>query len=1144
MKADASPPAVGRVVTFYSYKGGVGRSMSMASVAALLARLNLRVLAIDFDLEAPGLERYFLDAERCRQAREQPGLMDLILAYRKALTDESAFAEAAFERWSDFRLTAIHEASALGGSVDLMTAGRREPLASKQAYARAVRSFDWQDFFHNWKGDLFFDWFKRQLVAPGTGYDVVLVDSRTGVTEMGGVCAYQLADVAVLLCAPNFQNLDGTMDIVEDFRSEAVWALRRGRPLEILAIPARLAADHPRRQDFLDEFKRRLGVDALPAALADAGLSYENLALPYLPEYAVAEGLVATSGAETFQRLADALTVLADESTALGRHRGPALQRLRGGASDAPGALLADTTQSTAGFDVFIDHAQGDAELAESIAGRLGQSGLNCFLPGGGGADERVDEAQERALAYSRVLLVCFGQPTRGEARAHRIALARRQPEIRVVPVLLPGADLGALASFDLSEVQALDLREGHARLDALVDAVLGLTRRRSAVRESAPQRDPYPGARPHVEDDAGFFAGRDGEVDALAGLLQGHRVVLLWGASQVGKTSLVQAGLLPVLRRESSGQPAPFARLAVHDLRSASPPPAPAMLLAPGGRRQLLVLDHADLLPADDAPAWRERVHEVSQLAAATGERLSLLVVARDPARLLELLRAATPGEVGVFRLEALGSQGLRRAIEEPARRAGHLLEPGLAERLIEGAGAACSAIAAIQLALHELWRARSRGWLTNKCLDAEGQLAGLVRRHHARFMETLPPEQRAAAGVAFARLVTLSRGYQLLPGVEAVQELCSVPALARGGGEALVHSLASAFLLDLQGEQEGGLQATLSGSDATAYFDGNDSLVDLPFLLWREPLGATVSRWDGGAAGLLQGAALFESLEWLARRRDELSERETRFIDASARESERLQRAADEARRTEDQAKLQAAQQLAEARERANIRLRRWRYTLGAFLVAAVLMVVVAERLREAAMEQQRIAVQAREDEAVQREKAEALAKSLRNELDQRLAQYGVKASTRAAAVASPQLQLQIFQANAALESASITDDERARRRSTTVEYFARGVDDNKVEAALLGLGFTVRKPDAKFPGAPSNAIWFGSAARIDDVKLVALTLVRAGVRIVAIRPLQTYLAGKKDQALIQVGTDMSMLDAPGLTVEQIQKATEFKR
>ena len=48
------------VITFYSYKGGVGRSMAMANLAVLLARdYGLDVVVVDWDLEAPGLHRFF-----------------------------------------------------------------------------------------------------------------------------------------------------------------------------------------------------------------------------------------------------------------------------------------------------------------------------------------------------------------------------------------------------------------------------------------------------------------------------------------------------------------------------------------------------------------------------------------------------------------------------------------------------------------------------------------------------------------------------------------------------------------------------------------------------------------------------------------------------------------------------------------------------------------------------------------------------------------------------------------------------------------------------------------------------------------------------------------------------------------------------
>ncbi len=67
----------GTVYTFYSYKGGVGRSMALVNVAALLAKWGKRVLIVDWDLEAPGIEKYL--AAWIRRYPEPPrGIIDLM----------------------------------------------------------------------------------------------------------------------------------------------------------------------------------------------------------------------------------------------------------------------------------------------------------------------------------------------------------------------------------------------------------------------------------------------------------------------------------------------------------------------------------------------------------------------------------------------------------------------------------------------------------------------------------------------------------------------------------------------------------------------------------------------------------------------------------------------------------------------------------------------------------------------------------------------------------------------------------------------------------------------------------------------------------------------------------------------------------
>src|SRR4051794_22775320 len=78
------------VYTFYSYKGGVGRSMALANIAECFREKHLRVLMVDWDLEAPGLETYFYGTssrtndERLDQVRRQPGLIDMLHEYKDA----------------------------------------------------------------------------------------------------------------------------------------------------------------------------------------------------------------------------------------------------------------------------------------------------------------------------------------------------------------------------------------------------------------------------------------------------------------------------------------------------------------------------------------------------------------------------------------------------------------------------------------------------------------------------------------------------------------------------------------------------------------------------------------------------------------------------------------------------------------------------------------------------------------------------------------------------------------------------------------------------------------------------------------------------------------------------------------------------
>ncbi len=76
-----SDPRSGRIITFYSYKGGTGRTMALANVAWILAANGYKVLAVDWDLEGPGLHRFFHPFIDLPALETNPGVIDLINRY-------------------------------------------------------------------------------------------------------------------------------------------------------------------------------------------------------------------------------------------------------------------------------------------------------------------------------------------------------------------------------------------------------------------------------------------------------------------------------------------------------------------------------------------------------------------------------------------------------------------------------------------------------------------------------------------------------------------------------------------------------------------------------------------------------------------------------------------------------------------------------------------------------------------------------------------------------------------------------------------------------------------------------------------------------------------------------------------------------
>jgi tetratricopeptide (TPR) repeat protein/cellulose biosynthesis protein BcsQ len=242
----------GQIITFYSYKGGTGRTMALANCACLLARgfervtgeefAPKKVLVIDWDLEAPGLHRYFqslIASETPDEVfRAQPGLIDLLLKVDEATADWSskdresrrAGALQLFESlgFSDFRL----ETKIPG--LFLMTAGRQD-----DDYSARVNRFRWEALYKRSAAV-----FPAMADFLGTQFDYTLIDSRSGITDISGICTTLLPEKLVVVFTPNRQSLTGIVRLVRDAthyrRQSDDW-----RSLSVFPLPSRVEPAKP-----------------------------------------------------------------------------------------------------------------------------------------------------------------------------------------------------------------------------------------------------------------------------------------------------------------------------------------------------------------------------------------------------------------------------------------------------------------------------------------------------------------------------------------------------------------------------------------------------------------------------------------------------------------------------------------------------------------------------------------------------------------------------------------------------------------------------------------------------------------------------------------------------------------------------------
>jgi hypothetical protein len=499
----------GQVVTFYSYKGGAGRTMALANLAWILAANGKRVLLADWDLESPGLHRFFKPFIDPAVFAHTGGVIDLVrefeLAARRAekrglKRDDQWYSQFARVQKYAFSLNWTFPG---GGTLDFLSAGRQN-----NEYAASLAGMDWDIFYRGLGGGPFLDALRADMKRR---YDYTLIDSRTGVSDVASVCTVHLPDVLVTCFTLSDQSIDGAARVAREVQGQ--YGVRN---IRILPVPMRIDRAGQAKVDLgfglaMQEFA------GLPADLLDAERAeyWASVPVPYEAYYSYEEVLAtfgdAPGGAMTllsaYERLARYVT--GGEVTKL-----PAIE-------DAMRERIRDQFERKATKlerEIRLDHVAEDQLWADWIGHVLTSAGVTV-----------ADAATAR-----RLVIISPHNPAPqaddGEAAGQRPALGVYVTERRAVPAFPPSRSAFlAGRSGDVAAERILKLI-GYAGVDVdLSDAVR------------------YPGKGPAVSNlplRNARFTGREEDLRRMRELLQARDPaaalpVVLQGMSGVGKTHL-----------------------------------------------------------------------------------------------------------------------------------------------------------------------------------------------------------------------------------------------------------------------------------------------------------------------------------------------------------------------------------------------------------------------------------------------------------------------------------------------------------------------------------------------------------------------------------------------------------------------------
>jgi tetratricopeptide (TPR) repeat protein len=202
--------------------------MAVMNTAYRLIAKGKTVFLMDFDLEAPGMDSFFPG-----QNKDGPGIVEYISAY---------LDRGEVPSLRDF-VVEVPLTGSGPGRLFCMRAGSRDAN-----YQTLLARLNWKDFYARGDGFLFVENLKGAIEADYSP-DYLLVDSRTGLTDISGICTLQLPNLVVLMFSLNEQSIEGIKTIYTSITRNKL-----NRPIETMLI----ASPVPDVPEFVDLKEKRL----------------------------------------------------------------------------------------------------------------------------------------------------------------------------------------------------------------------------------------------------------------------------------------------------------------------------------------------------------------------------------------------------------------------------------------------------------------------------------------------------------------------------------------------------------------------------------------------------------------------------------------------------------------------------------------------------------------------------------------------------------------------------------------------------------------------------------------------------------------------------------------------------------------------